>query len=112
LIVTVIVIAFPGEWAGANIEKAQESSGRRLPQISARLDRIAVLLAELDNLPLLFAEAPAVLTQARETLRSIEDELATRSLAYSAPTAAGGDDDFQPHVDREVLERHFRALHR
>ena len=107
---TGIVIAFPKNRAGAKTKKVHPSRRKQPSQIRVRVDRIALLLAELDNLVPLSGEVSAVLTQALATISQIEEKLAERSWGPSAPGAAEEHGDSQPHVDPDVLERHFRSL--
>jgi hypothetical protein len=106
---TGIVIAFPKNRAGARAKNVHPSRRKQPSQIRVRVDRIALLLAELDNLVPLSGEVSAVLTQALATVSQMEEKLAERSWGPSA-LGAEEDGDSQPHVDPDVLERHFHSL--
>jgi uncharacterized caspase-like protein len=68
----------------------------------AQVDRIALLLAELDNLMPLSAEVSAGLTQALATISAVE-KLTRRSSAHAARSAIDGDGDLQPDGDHAAL---------
>ena len=108
-----IVIAFPGNWAGADrgpkVKKVRPGSRKRPPQIEARVERINVLLAELEELTPCSGEVSTALNRARVTISKVEERLASLGFARSAPAAIEDEGDAQPHVDREVLERHFQT---
>jgi len=110
-----VVIAFPGSTANAHCahkaRKALRGSRKQSSQIKARVERIGLLLAELDNLLPLSSDLSAVLTHALATVSQVEERLGSTSPSH--PAAGGNveeERDSQPHVDREVLERHFQSL--
>ena len=112
---TAIVIAFPGGKASAHraakAKKVSRGSRQKRSLIKARVDRIGVLLAELDNLMPLSSEVSSVLTHALATVAQVEERLAsTRPSRPAARSAVEDERDPQPHVDQEVLERHFHQL--
>jgi len=104
-----IVIAFPRH--GTGTRSVCHSRQKRSSQIMARVDRIALLLAELDNLMPLSAEASARLTQALATISEVE-KLAKRGSARPSRSAVDGDGDLQPHVDHDALKGYFQSLSR
>jgi len=79
MIMSGVVIAFPGNGADAKVKKVRPSRGKRLSQITARVDRIAVLLAELDDLAPLTAEVSAALTYALASICEGEEKQASAS---------------------------------
>lgn len=72
-----VVIAFPENGAGTRGRKVRPRRGKRLSQVSARVDHIAVLLAELDDLVPLSAEVSAALTQALSSICEGEQKQAS-----------------------------------
>ena len=112
-----IVIEFPGKWAGAchraepiatNDTTGMPPLGRKRPRlIKARVRRITALLAELDRISPPSAEISAMLTQARASICRVEERLGGRGLADAEAAVVEVEGDSQPHVDRDVLERHF-----
>jgi hypothetical protein len=112
-----IVIEFPGKWAGAchraepiatNDTTEMPPLGRKRPRlIKARVRRITALLAELDRISPPSAEISAMLTHARASIRRVEERLGGRGLADAGAAVVEVEGDSQPHVDRDVLERHF-----
>jgi hypothetical protein len=113
-----IVIEFPGKWAisgggdetvATNDTKQLPPLGRKRPRLlKARVRRITALLAELDRISPPSAEISAMLTQARASICKVEERLAGCGLADAARAAVVEDeDDSQPDVDHDVLERHF-----
>ena len=108
-----MVIAFPGNRAEVhgNVRKRRASPSSPNRQLKVRVERIAALLDELEDIAP--AEVSAMLGQARTTFRKVEERLASRGLSHPAPPPAIVDErDSQPDVDREVLERHFHPLDR
>ena len=103
-----IVIAFPGP--GTGTRRVRRSRPKRSSQIMARVDRIALLLAELDNLVPLSAEVSAELTQALAIIS--EEKLTKRGSGHPARSAVDDDGDPQPHVDHDRLEGYFHSLNR
>jgi hypothetical protein len=78
----------------------------------ARVDRIALLLAELDNLVPLSARVSAGLTQALATISEAEEKRTRRGSGHPVRAAVDGDGDPQPHVDHDALEGYFHSLNR
>ena len=105
-----IVIAFPGP--GTGTRRVCRSRQKRSSQIMARVDRIALLLAELDNLVPLPAGVSAALTDALATISEGEEKRGKRTSGHSAPATAEDDSDPQPHVNHDVLEGYFQSLNR
>jgi hypothetical protein len=116
-----IVIAFPGKWASAyrraetneasETQKMPARSGKRPRLLKARVERVTALLAELERISPPLAEVSAMQTQVRASICKIEEKLGGRGLGDAAQVAAVEDDgDSQPHVDHDVLERHFHPI--
>ena len=112
------VIEFPGKWASA-YRGAETNDTERMPPrgrkhrrlLRARVQRITALLAELELISPPSAEISAMLTQARASICKVEERLGGRGLADAARAAAVEvEGDAQPHVDHDVLERHFHAI--
>jgi hypothetical protein len=100
-----VVIAFPGDWVGAR----RVANGRS--PVEAQVERITALLDELEGVSLASADVSLMLTEARATICKMEERLASRGLNHATPSGVIEDEgDPQPHVDREVLERHFQSL--
>src|SRR5580698_4651229 len=99
MVMSGVVIAFPGKKVRINTKKARPSSRRHL---KARVDRITLLLAELEDLTRPSADVSAVLTQARVSFREVEERLAGQGLAHSW-RVTDEDCDSQPDLDRDVL---------
>ena len=106
---TEIVIAFPGR--GAGTKRVRRNRQKRSSQITAQVDRIALLLAELDNLMPLSVEVSAGLTQAPAAFSEMEEKLTKRSSGHPAHVAAV-EGDPQPYVDHNALEYYFHSLNR
>ena len=112
-----IVIEFPGKrpGAGQGVEPIATNHTRQMPLLGrkhprllkARVRRITALLAELDRISPPSAEISAMLTQARASICRVEERLGGRGLADAGAAVVEVEDDSQPHVDRDVLERHF-----
>jgi len=110
-----IVIEFPGKRPGArqgaepiatNDTRQMPPLGRKPPRLlKARVRRITALLAELDRISPPSAEISAMLTQARASICRVEER--GRGLVDAGPAVVEVEGDSQPHVDRDVLERHF-----
>ena len=110
-----VVIAFPGDWPrahrAAKTKKVSPRSRKRPPHIKAQVERITAILAELQGMSLESAEVSAMLAQTSATMCKVEERLVSRRLSHSAPPPVTEDQgDSQPHVDPEVLERHFYSL--
>ena len=109
LVMSACVIPFPGKWSSggsrAKTKKVRPSSRKRPSRVEAQVRRITELLTELEDLSPPSADVSAVLTQAQATIKQVRERLASRGLP--PPEDEG---DAQPHVDREVMERHFQAL--
>ena len=111
-----IVIQFPGKRPGArqgaepiatNDTRQMPPLGRKPPRLlKVRVRRITALLAELDRISPPSAEISAMLTQARASICRVEERRG-RGLADAGPAVVEVEGDSQPHVDRDVLERHF-----
>ena len=113
---TGIVIAFPGTGASTKgvrpSRQKHPSEVKRPSQVKAKVDRIALLLAELDNLVPLPAGVSAALTNALATISEVEEKRGKRTSGHSAPATAEDDSDPQPHVNHDVLEGYFQSLNR
>ena len=116
-----IVIEFPGKWTSAhrgagpdatNDTKRTPPAGRkRRKLLKARVQRITALLAELERISPPSTEVSAMLTQARASIGKVEERLGRRGSADPArPGAADDESDSQPHIDHDVLERHFHSI--
>ena len=89
---------------------ARPYGGSRQSRLEQQMAQISTLLDELEgmdpgseNVPLsLIAQAQAGIRKARDILRP----------ASGQPHAVQDEADPQPHIDREVLERMYRALDR
>lgn len=113
---TGIVIAFPGTGASAKgvrlSRQKHPAEVKRPSEVKAKVDRIALLLAELENLGPLPAGLSAALTDALATISEVGETRAKRSSAHSAPATTEDDGYPQPHVNHDVLEGYFRLLNR
>lgn len=104
-----VVIAFPQPVRAKRVRRSRQ---KRSSQIMARVDRIARLLAELDNLMPLSVEVSAGLTQALATIGEVEEKLTKRGSRHPPRAAVDSDGDPQPHVDHGALEHYFHSLNR
>ena len=106
-----IVIAFPGGRASTRRGAGTKSPPRRRrqrPQLKAQMERISALLEELDALSGASIKVPpAMLAQARDSICNAEQVLALRLVPDTAPSLLKQEDDPQPYVDPEALERLF-----
>jgi len=62
--------------------------------------------AHASNLP------PAMLARARDGICNAEQVLGLRHVPDAVPPLLQQEGDPQPHVDREILERHFNSRDR
>lgn len=109
-----VVIAFPGNrtsaCCGGKTKKSLQGWKRR-PQLKMQMERIALLLDELEDIAPHSGEASATLARARASICKVEERLSARGLDHSAPPPVVEDErNPQPHIDREVLERFFHSL--
>jgi hypothetical protein len=120
-VMAALVIEFPGKWASAchgaetnatNDTKQRPRLGRKRPRLlKARVQRITALLAELERISVPSAEVSAMLTRARASIGKVEERLGEFGSADAARLAAVEDEgDSQPHVDHDVLARHFHSI--
>jgi hypothetical protein len=109
-----IVIAFPGVRASTRriARKMSLPRGpRQRPQLTVQIERITALLGELEDIsghssklpPTMLARTRGSICKA-ERMRGLHDD-----VANAAPPILEQKGDPQPHVDREVLERHFKS---
>src|SRR5262245_47928013 len=117
-----IVVEFPGKWTSAHRSGAvpdATNDTRRMPPagrkrrklLKARVQRITALLAELECISPPSAEVSAMLTHARASISRVEKRLGGHgSVEAARPGAFDGEGDSQPHIDHDVLERHFHSV--
>jgi hypothetical protein len=76
----------------------------QIERITALLEELEDISAHASNLP------PAMLARARDGICNAEQVLGLRQqVPDAAPPILEQEGDPQPHVDREVLERHFNS---
>jgi hypothetical protein len=112
-----VVIEFPWKRASArciaetNDTKSLSLDRKRPRLLKARVQRITALLGELERISAPSTEVSAMLMQARATICKVEERLGRRGLADAVqPLAIEDEGDSQPHVDPDVLERHFHSV--
>ena len=104
-----IVIAFPGVRASTRRIGRKMSlprSQRQRPPLKVQIERITALLKELEDISDHASKLPpAMLARARDGICNAEQVLGLRQVPPLLQQEGGP----QPHVDREVLERHFNS---
>jgi len=109
-----IVIAFPGVRASTRRIGRKMSlprSQRQRPPLKVQIERITALLKELEDISGHSSKLPpTMLARTRGSICKAERMLGLRDdVASAAPPILEQEGDPQPHVDREVLERHFNS---
>jgi hypothetical protein len=108
-----IVIAFPGVRASTRRIARKMSlprSPRQRPPLTVQIERITALLEELEDISAHASNLPPVmLARARDGICNAEQVLGLRQVPDAVPPILEQEGDPQPHVDREVLERHFNS---
>src|SRR5215475_1993150 len=108
-----IVIAFPGVRASTRRIGRKMSlprSQRQRPPLKVQIERITALLKELEDISDHASKLPpAMLARARDGICNAEQVLGLRQVPEAVSPLLQQESDPQPHVDREVLERHFNS---
>jgi hypothetical protein len=88
-------------------------SWRQPPPLKVQIERITALLEELEDISDHARKLPpAMLARARDGICNAEQVLGLRQVPDAVPPLLQQEDDPQPLVDREVLERHFNSRDR
>jgi hypothetical protein len=108
-----IVIAFPGVRVSTRRIARKMSlprSGRQRLPLTVQIERIKGLLEELEDISAHASNLPpAMLARARDGICNAEQVLGLRQVPDAVPPLLQQEGDPQPHVDCEVLERHFNS---
>jgi hypothetical protein len=111
-----IVIAFPGVRASTRRTARKMSLSRspsHRPRLTVQIERITALLEELEDMSAHASNLPpAMLARARDGICNAEQVLGLRQVPDAVPPLLQQEGDPQPHVDREILERHFNSRDR
>ena len=109
------VIAFPGDrsrvFRSADLARSRQRGRKQRPRLKPQIERINVLLEELEGITGHSSEVPsAMLAWARTIVCKAEQKLGLRDTAQQATPILDEEGDPQPHVDREALERLYHSL--